>query len=209
VGADSKFGLEIEEAAEKCVPERRSRFVENDLTDKIIGAAIEVHRHRGPGLLESAYEACLCYELAAGGLQFRRQEQLPVAYKGLRLDCGYRMDLLVEDTVVVELKSIDELLPIHSAQVLTYLKASEKRVGLLINFNVPVLKKGLKRIVNRYAGPSPVAKSSAPSVPDAEESRKTRAENPSHSRFSQRDSPRLRVSAVNWALDVDPAKEPA
>ena len=125
---------------------------ENALTEKIIGAAIEVHRHLGPGLLESTYEECLCYELALAGLTFKRQVELPVRYKGLSLDCGCRMDLVVEDSIVVELKSIDSLLPIHSAQLLTYLRSSEKSVGLLINFNVEVLKNGIKRMVNHYSG---------------------------------------------------------
>ena len=120
------------------------------LTDKIIGAAIEVHRHLGPGLLESAYEECLCFELKRSGLRFERQVHLPMSYKGILLDCAYRMDVLVEDSVVLEIKAIDEILPIHQAQLLTYLKSSGKRVGLLINFNVPVLKSGIKRMVNHY-----------------------------------------------------------
>ena len=120
------------------------------LTDKIIGAAIEVHRHLGPGLLESAYEECLCFELNRGGLRFERQVHLPMNYKGIQLDCAYRMDILVENAVIIEIKAIDEILPIHQAQLLTYLKSSGKRVGLLINFNVPVLKSGIKRMVNHY-----------------------------------------------------------
>jgi len=120
------------------------------LTDKIIGAAIEVHRHLGPGLLESAYEECLCFELSRSGLRFERQVHLPINYKGIQLDCAYRMDLVVENAVVLEIKAIDEVLPIHKAQLLTYLKSSGKQVGLLINFNVPVLKSGIKRMVNRY-----------------------------------------------------------
>src|SRR6266849_2822016 len=108
-------------------------------TSPIIAAAIEVHRHLGPGLLESAYEECLCHELLLMGLDFRRQVPLPVIYKGLPLDCGYQIDLIVQDEVVVELKAIERILPIHQAQLLTYLKLAEKRVGLLINFNVPVL----------------------------------------------------------------------
>ncbi len=122
----------------------------NELTDAIIGAAIEVHRHLGPGLLESAYEECLCYELSLAGLAFRRQVRVPVQYKGLKLDCDFRLDLLVEDSVIVELKTVDGLAPIHSAQLLTYLKATNKQLGLLINFNVPVLKSGIKRLVNQY-----------------------------------------------------------
>ncbi|HTP36603.1 MAG TPA: GxxExxY protein [Candidatus Acidoferrales bacterium] len=122
----------------------------NRLTDRIIAAAIEIHKHLGPGLLESAYEECLCYELSQAGIHFRRQVPLPIQYKGLKLDCSYRLELLVEDLVIVEIKSVNELLPIHSAQLLTYLKAADKQIGLLINFNVPALKQGLKRIANGY-----------------------------------------------------------
>jgi GxxExxY protein len=123
---------------------------EDWITSEIIGAAIEVHRELGPGLLESAYEECLCYELSARKLTFQRQVDLPVAYKRVRLDCGYRMDVVVRDLVIVELKTVDKLLPIHEAQLLTYLKLSRRQIGLLLNFNVPVLKDGLKRIVNNY-----------------------------------------------------------
>ena len=123
---------------------------EDKITGEIIGAAIEVHRELGPGLLESAYEQCLCHELSLRGLPFRRQVELSVAYKGIRLDCGYRMDVVVADIVVVELKTVDQLLPIHDAQLLTYLKLYRRQLGLLLNFNVPVLKEGLKRIVNNY-----------------------------------------------------------
>ena len=125
------------------------------MTEKIIAAAIEVHRHLGPGLLESAYEECLCYELARASLRFQRQVPLPVNYKGLRLDCAYRMDLVVEDAVVLEIKAVDELLPVHKAQVLTYLSASGKQLGLLINFKVPVLRAGIKRLVNNYQPEEP------------------------------------------------------
>jgi GxxExxY protein len=124
--------------------------VEDVLTEKIIGAAIEVHRHLGPGLLETAYDECVCYELSQKGIQFQRQVALPIRYKGLSLDCNYKLDLLVEDTIVVEVKAIEALLPVHSAQLLTYLKSSGKRVGLLINFNVTMLTKGLRRLVNDY-----------------------------------------------------------
>jgi GxxExxY protein len=120
----------------------------NQVTEKIIGAAIEIHKTLGPGLLESAYEECLCYELSRAGLHFQRQVDLPVLYKEVRLDCGYRLDLIVEDAVIVELKTVECLLPIHEAQLLTYLKMKNLRVGLLINFNVPVLKEGIKRMVN-------------------------------------------------------------
>jgi GxxExxY protein len=119
-----------------------------DLTELIIGAAIEVHRELGPGLMESAYEECLCYELSLRRLHFARQVSLPVSYKKVRLDCGYRMDIVVEDLIVLELKSIEEILPLHEAQLITYLKLSGKPVGFLINFNVPVLKDGLIRRVN-------------------------------------------------------------
>jgi GxxExxY protein len=116
-------------------------------TAPIIGAAIEVHRALGPGLLESAYEECLCHELHLRGLVFQRQVDLPVPYKGLQLDCGYKLDLVVEHEVVLELKSIEKILPVHEAQLLTYLKLSGKRVGLLINFNVPLLTRGIIRRV--------------------------------------------------------------
>ena len=117
----------------------------SDLTGKIIGCAIEVHKTLGPGLLESAYEECLTYELQKAGLKVERQKPVPVVYKDNRLDCGYRIDILVENTVVVELKTVDEFHPIHEAQILTYLKFSEKKIGLLINFNVTLLKNGIKR----------------------------------------------------------------
>jgi GxxExxY protein len=116
-------------------------------TGPIIGAAIEVHRDLGPGLLESAYEQCLCHELHLRGFSFRRQIDLPVLYKGLKLDCGYKIDLLVRDEVILELKSVEKLLPIHQAQLLTYLRLAQKRVGLLINFNVPLLTQGIIRRV--------------------------------------------------------------
>lgn len=119
----------------------------DELTENIIGAAIEVHRVLGPGLLESAYEACLCRELSVRKLHFQKQVPLPVQYKGLQLEAGYRLDLLVEDKDVVEIKSVDELVPVHQTQLLTYLRLSHKRIGLLINFNVPLLKHGLKRMI--------------------------------------------------------------
>ncbi len=117
------------------------------LTDQVIAAAIEVHRELGPGLLESAYEQCLCHELHLRGLTFRRQVELPVVYKGTRLDCGYCIDLIVDEQVIVELKAVEKLLPVHEAQLMTYLRLTKLRVGLLINFNVPVLKEGIKRRV--------------------------------------------------------------
>lgn len=133
----------------------------NQITEAIIGAAIEVHRQLGPGLLESAYEECLCHELALQKIPFQRQLALPVTYKGINLDCGHRLDLLVADTVVVEIKAVETLLPIHEAQLLTYLKLGEWTVGLLINFNVPVLKQGIRR---RVLGLKENKKTSAPSA---------------------------------------------
>lgn len=120
---------------------------ENDLSHEIIGAAIEVHRQLGPGLLESAYEECLAHELFLRNISFERQKPMPVVYKDVKLDCGYRLDFLVGGLVVIELKAVDALAPIHDAQVLTYLKLSQCKLGLLINFNVPVLKDGIKRLV--------------------------------------------------------------
>ena len=122
----------------------------NDLTGKIIGAAIEVHRILGPGLLESAYEACLVFELRERGLKVERQVDLPLCYKGVRLDCGYRLDLLVENAVIVEVKVLNGMTAIHQAQVTSYLKLSGCKVGLLINFNVGLLKSGITRIVNNF-----------------------------------------------------------
>jgi GxxExxY protein len=119
----------------------------NTLTGQIIGAAIEVHKALGPGLLESAYEECLSYEFDLRRLRHKRQHLIPVENKGIKLDCGYRVDLLVEELVIVELKSVDSLDPIHEAQILTYLKLTGLKVGLLINFNVPVLRDGVKRLI--------------------------------------------------------------
>jgi GxxExxY protein len=134
--------------------------------------------------MESVYEQCLCYELSQRGLRFQRQVELPVKYKGIKLDCGFRMDMVVEDAIMLELKTVDELLPIHSAQLLTYLKLSGKKIGLLINFNEPVLKRGLKRIAN-HAPDGATAVPSAPSAPSA------------FSGFDFFTSLRLSVSAVN------------
>ena len=120
----------------------------NQITEKIIGAAIEVHRELGPGLLESAYETCLSFELAERGLDINRQKPLPIVYKGTRLDAGYRLDLLVENLVIVEIKSVDHLDSIHQAQLLSYLRLSGCKLGLLNNFNVQVLKNGIKRMIN-------------------------------------------------------------
>jgi len=124
--------------------------VENEITERVIGASIEVHRQLGPGLLESVYEECLCYEMNEREIGFQRQVAMPLWYKGVQLESVYRIDLLVEERVMVEIKANELLLPVHSAQLLTYLKLSNKRVGLLINFNMPVLKDGIKRVVNGY-----------------------------------------------------------
>jgi GxxExxY protein len=122
-------------------------LIQEQLTEQIIGAAIEVHRELGPGLLESVYEECLCHELHLRNLSFVRQVNLPIQYKNVKLDCGYRLDLLVENSVVIEVKSLETILPVHQAQLLTYLRLSRVRIGLLINFNVPVLKNGIVRRV--------------------------------------------------------------
>jgi len=126
----------------------------NGLTEKIIGLAIEVHKVLGPGLLESAYEGCLAHELTLANISFERQVPLPVSYKSLQLDCGYRIDFLVEKTLVLELKAVESLQSIHEAQLLTYLKLGGWPIGLLINFNVPVLKKGIKRMVHNLEATS-------------------------------------------------------
>jgi GxxExxY protein len=118
------------------------------LTESIIGAAIEVHKELGPGLMESTYEECLCHELSVRNLPFKRQVPLPICYKKIKLDCGYRIDIVVENTVVLELKSIESILPVHDAQIITYLKLSKLPIGLLINFNVPLLKDGILRRVH-------------------------------------------------------------
>jgi GxxExxY protein len=120
----------------------------NELSSKIIGAAIEVHKALGPGLLESAYEECLCHEQSLRGLSFESQKPLPILYKGKRLDCGYRLDIVVENAIILELKSCEKIEPIHKAQLLTYLKLSGLKLGLLLNFNVPVMRDGIVRIVN-------------------------------------------------------------
>lgn len=120
----------------------------NDLTEKIIGCAIKVHSVLGPGLLESSYETCLVHELSKLGLKVERQAAVPIFYDGFRLDADYYLDVLVEDLVVVELKAVERLLPIHDAQLLTYLRLANKKVGLLINFNVVLLRDGIRRKVN-------------------------------------------------------------
>ena|SRR3989339_574495 len=122
----------------------------NKITERIIGAAIDVHRVLGPGLLESAYEACLAFELGSQGLKVERQRALPVVYRNINLDCGYRLDLVVEKNIVIELKAIERLLPIHKAQLLSYMKLSGLKVGLLINFHTKLLKDGVIRLVNNF-----------------------------------------------------------
>lgn len=122
--------------------------IENDiLTEKIIGAAIQVHRELGPGLLESTYETCLCHELCLNGLKLERQKVVPIFYKGIKLDAGYRLDLVVENQVIVEIKAVSEVLPLHEAQLLSYLKQVGGGRGLLINFNVKLLKYGIRRLI--------------------------------------------------------------
>ena len=122
----------------------------NQITQAVIGAAMEVHRTLGPGLLESAYHECLCRELTVRGIPYERERPIPLEYKGVHLECGYRLDLLVADAVVVEVKSVEALAPVHEAQLLTYLRLGGWRVGLLINFNVPVLKQGIRRKILGY-----------------------------------------------------------
>jgi GxxExxY protein len=122
-------------------------LLNEQLTETVLSAAFAVHSGLGPGLLESAYEICLCHELSKRGIQFRRQVELPIVYDGILIDCGYRVDILVEETVVIEIKAIEKLLPVHEAQLMTYLKLSGKRIGLLINFNVKALKDGIMRRV--------------------------------------------------------------
>jgi GxxExxY protein len=138
----SKLNLttEVTENAEK-------RKDVNELTELLIGCAIEVHRTLGPGLLESAYEVCLCRELSLRGIHFERQVAIPVEYKGVKLDCGYRSDLIVTDMILVEIKAVDQLAPIHDAQLLSYLKLTGLKVGLLINFNERMLTHGIRRKV--------------------------------------------------------------
>jgi GxxExxY protein len=123
-------------------------MTENEISEKIIGCAIQVHRELGPGLLESSYEECLCYELIQSGLLVEKQKPLPLIYKEVRLDCGYRIDLMIEGKVIVEVKAVESLNDIHMAQILTYLKLSKIRLGLLINFNVTLLKSGIRRVAN-------------------------------------------------------------
>jgi GxxExxY protein len=119
----------------------------NQITERIIGCAIEVHKYLGPGLLESSYKECLAYELENAGLNIEIEKPVPIIYKSIKLDCGYRMDILVENLVIIELKTLEGFNLVHEAQVLTYMKFAEKRIGLLINFNVLLLKDGLKRYI--------------------------------------------------------------
>ena len=119
----------------------------NELSHRVIGLCMEVHRELGPGLLESAYEEALAYELVQAGIKFERQREAPLVYKGVKLDCGYRVDFLIESELIVELKAVAEILPIHHAQLLTYLKLEHRSLGLLINFNVPTVKNGVRRVV--------------------------------------------------------------
>ena len=120
----------------------------DDWSPVVIGACIEVHRALGPGLLESAYEECVAHELSLRGLRFERQSPVPLEYKGIKLESGYRLDFLIEDTLVLELKCVDRLLPVHEAQLLTYLRLKNVRVGLLLNFREALLKRGLRRLTN-------------------------------------------------------------
>lgn len=128
--------------------QEEGKFMEiNEITKEVIGAAVEVHKQLGPGMLESAYEECLCYELENRGFSIQRQKPVPIVYKDIKLECGYRIDVLVDDTLVLELKSIDAIAPVHVAQILTYMRFANKKIDLLINFNVTVLKNGLRRYV--------------------------------------------------------------
>ncbi len=141
----SKLTAESTESAEMSQKDRLSK-----ITETIIGCAINVHKELGPGLLESAYEACLLYDLSQTKMKIENQKPLPIIYKNVKLNCGYRLDLIIEDEVIVEIKSVEKMLPIHKAQLLSYLKISGLKVGLLINFNVELLKDGIIRVVNNY-----------------------------------------------------------
>jgi GxxExxY protein len=145
---NGKGTAEDAEDAEKQTESREKQLEINQVSGQIVDAAMKVHSALGPGLLESAYEACLLFELHKRGLRVVSQVQLPIVYESVKIDAGYRIDLLVEDAVVVELKSVEDLLPIHQAQLLSYLKLSGKKPGLLINFNTVHLKNGIRRLVN-------------------------------------------------------------
>lgn len=134
-------------AGSEAVAEERAPKTKDPLTHRIIGAAIEVHRELGPGLLESAYEQCLAYELSQCDLDVERQVELPLEYKGMRLEGGYRIDLLIEQRVIVELKTVEAILPVHEAQLLSYMRLADKQVGLLMNFHTNKLRDGIKRFV--------------------------------------------------------------
>jgi GxxExxY protein len=121
-------------------------MISEELTEQIIGAAIEVHKSLGQGLLESAYEEGLCHELGLRGLKLERQKPIPLKYKGIKLDCGYRIDILIENKVIIELKTVEKIMPVHEAQLLTYLRLANIKVGLIMNFYVPVLKDGIRRM---------------------------------------------------------------
>jgi len=123
----------------------------NTLSNVVIGAAIDVHKTLGPGLLETAYETCLCHEIDLRGIEYQKQIQLPVKYKSIQLDCGYRLDILVENKIVIELKTVEKILPIHDAQLLTYLKLGGWQLGMIFNFNVSLLKHGIKRKVLNFS----------------------------------------------------------
>ena len=122
-------------------------YLHENLTHKIIASAIEVHKYLGPGLLETVYEECFCHELRLNGIRFERQKTLPISYKGLQKDDCFRIDLLVEDAVIIELKTVEKLLPVHEAQLLTYMRLSQTKLGLLVNFNAVLLKDGIKRLI--------------------------------------------------------------
>ncbi|MHC4601138.1 MAG: GxxExxY protein [Planctomycetota bacterium] len=145
---EDSFNAEFAENAKAGLAEGLNR-----LSEGVIGAAIEVHRVLGPGLLESAYEHCLAYELVQRGFEVERQKPLPVIYKDTQLDCGYRLDLIVENSVIVEVKSLEQVVPVHKAQLLSYLRLAKSPLGLLINFNVKLLKEGIHRVVNDFPEP--------------------------------------------------------
>ena len=145
--AQSYTNLSAEQAGKHGVSQRKNGMKENEISKIIIGCAIEVHKQLGPGLLESAYQECLFYELKQAGLEVQKEKPMPIVYKEVKLDHGYRIDLLVENKVVVEIKSVEELNDVHTAQVLTYLKLGNYKLGLLLNFHVSVLKDGIKRII--------------------------------------------------------------
>jgi GxxExxY protein len=150
-----------------------------DVTERVIGAAMKVHSALGAGMLESTYHACLFHELSQDGLRFESQVRLPVVYRQVQLDAGYRIDFLVENRVIVEIKAVEKLLPLHLAQMLTYLKLSGRPVGLLINFNVPHLRQGIRRVSNEYGLPAEKELPSASSSSSAVESLRETSEGPS------------------------------